>query len=79
MVVLIGNINLLLLYEKHLSKKYWSIKQINRAEHLAERADKKAIIFDTLVDLAEKEYNIDIRKNYTPELWTPTENKIKEH
>lgn len=43
-------------------------KQKARAEHLAERADKKAIIFDMLVDLAEKEYDIQIRKNYTPEL-----------
>ena len=31
-------------------------KQKARAEHLAERADKKSILFDMLVDLAEKEY-----------------------
>jgi len=31
-------------------------KQKTRAEHLAERADKKVIIFDMLVDMAEKEY-----------------------
>ena len=43
-------------------------KQKARAEHLAERADKKVIIFDMLVELAEKEYDIAIRKNYTPEL-----------
>lgn len=43
-------------------------KQKSRAEHLAERADKKVIIFDMLVDMAEKEYDIAIRKNYTPEL-----------
>ena len=42
-------------------------KQKSRAEHLAERADKKAIIFDMLVDMAEKEYDIEIRKNYKPE------------
>ena len=52
-------------------------KQKNRAEHLAERADKKVIIFDMLVDLAEKEYRIDIRKNYTPELSTSIEKKTK--
>ncbi len=45
-------------------------KQKARAEHLAERADKKSIIFDMLVDLAEKEYKIDIRKNYEPDLST---------
>ena len=37
-------------------------KQKARAEHLAERADKKVIIFDMLVDMAEKEYDIQIRK-----------------
>jgi len=43
-------------------------KQKARAEHLAQRADKKVIIFDMLVDMAEKEYDIQIRKNYKPEL-----------
>lgn len=42
-------------------------KQKARAEHLAERADKKVIIFDMLLDMAEKEYDIQIRKNYKPE------------
>jgi transposase-like protein len=42
-------------------------KQKARAEHLAERADKKVIIFDMLVDMAEKVYDIQIRKNYKPE------------
>lgn len=50
-------------------------KQKARAEHLAERADKKVIIFDMLVDMAEKEYDIQIRKNYTPKLSTDIENK----
>lgn len=52
-------------------------KQKARAEHLAERADKKAILFDMLVDLAEKEYNIPIRKNYKPELSTNLKNPTK--
>lgn len=43
-------------------------KQKARAEHLAERTDKKVIIFDMLIDMAEKEYDIQIRKNYKPEL-----------
>lgn len=54
-------------------------KQKARAEHLAERADKKVIIFDMLVELAEKEYNIDIRKNCTPGLSTSTKNNTKKH
>jgi transposase-like protein len=54
-------------------------KQKARAEHLAERADKKVIIFDMLVDMAEKEYDIQIRKNYKPELSTFTNKKRKKH
>ena len=52
-------------------------KQKARAEHLAERADKKSILFDMLVDLAEKEYKIDIRKNYTPDLSTTSKKNTK--
>ncbi|WP_019036990.1 hypothetical protein [Psychroflexus tropicus] len=52
-------------------------KQKARAEHLAERADKKVIIFDMLVDMAEKEYDIAIRKNYTPELLNASKKKKK--
>ena len=54
-------------------------KQKARAEYLAERADKKVIIFDMLVDLAEKEYDIEIRKNYAPELSTSTKKNTKKH
>jgi len=52
-------------------------KQKARAEHLAERADKKSILFDMLVDLAEKEYDIDIRKNYSPDLSTSSKKSTK--
>lgn len=52
-------------------------KQKARAEHLAERADKKVIIFDMLVDMAEKEYDIQIRKNYKPELSTSIKSNKK--
>jgi transposase-like protein len=41
-------------------------KQKARAEHQAERADKKAILFDMMIDLAEKEFKIPIRKNSKP-------------
>jgi hypothetical protein len=34
-------------------------------------ADKKVIIFDMRIDLAEKEYQIDIRKNSNPEQSQP--------
>lgn len=36
-------------------------------EHQAGRADKKAIFFDMMIDMAEKEFNIPIRKNSLPE------------
>lgn len=52
-------------------------KQKARAEHLAERADKKVIIFDMLVDMAENEYDIQIRKNYKPELSTTLKKNTK--
>lgn len=47
-------------------------KQKNRLEFEAQQSDKKAIIFDMMIDLAEKEYNIDIRKNSLPEQSTNT-------
>ena len=49
------------------------------AEHLAERADKKVIIFDMLVDMAEKEYDIQIRKNYKPDLSTSSKKSTMKH
>lgn len=52
-------------------------KQKALAEHLAERADKKVIIFDMLVDMAEKEYDIEIRKNYKPGLSTISKKNTK--
>lgn len=42
-------------------------KQKNHLEHQVERSDKKAIFFDMMIDMAEKEFNIPIRKNSFPE------------
>ncbi len=36
-------------------------------EKQVEQSDSKAILFDMMIDLAEKEYNIPIRKNSKPE------------
>ena len=52
-------------------------KQKAMLEHQVERADKKAIIFDMMIDLAEKEYNISIRKNFSPEQLTSTKKNTK--
>ena len=41
-------------------------KQKAQLEQRIERSDKKAILFDMMIDLAEKEYNIPIRKNSKP-------------
>jgi len=38
-------------------------KQKAFLENQVEQSDKKAILFDMMIDLAEKEYNIPIRKN----------------
>jgi transposase-like protein len=42
-------------------------KQKAMLEKQVERADKKSIIFDYMIDLAEKEYNISIRKKSSPD------------
>ena len=46
-------------------------------ENQVERSDKKAIIFDMMIDIAEKEYNISIRKNSSPEQSISIEKNIK--
>ena len=52
-------------------------KQKRFLEKQAAHSDKKSIIFDMMIDLAEKEYNIPIRKNCSPEQSTNTGNDIK--
>jgi transposase-like protein len=42
-------------------------KQKAFLEKQVEQSDKKVIFFDMMIDLAEKEYNIPIRKNSKPE------------
>jgi hypothetical protein len=49
-------------------------KQKTFLEHQAFVADKKAIIFDMMINIAEKEYQIDIRKNSLPEQSTILQN-----
>ena len=57
------------------------VKLLEKQKALLERqayvADKKAILFDMMIDLAEKEYHIDIRKNSPPEQSTILEKKNK--
>lgn len=57
------------------------VKLLEKQKALLERqayvADKKAILFDMMIDLAEKEYHIDIRKNSPPEQSTISEQKNK--
>ena len=57
------------------------VKLLEKQKALLERqayvADKKAILFDMMIDLAEKEYQIDIRKNSPPEQSTILEKKNK--
>ena len=52
-------------------------KQNKRLEYQAKQSDKKAIIFDMMIDIAEKEYNISIRKNSSPEQSTSTQDNTK--
>jgi len=52
-------------------------KQKAFLEKQVERSDKKSIIFDMMIDLAEKGYNIPIRKNSLPEQSTTSVKKNK--
>lgn len=52
-------------------------KQKNRLEDQLKRSDDKAIIFDMMIDIAEKEYNIPIRKNSFPEQSRPSKKSTK--
>lgn len=52
-------------------------KQKNLLEQQAHISDSKAIIFDMMIDLAEKEYQIDIRKNSPPGQSTASESSNK--
>lgn len=52
-------------------------KQKAFLEKQVEQADKKSIIFDIMIDIAEKEYNIPIRKNSSPDQSTSTKKNIK--
>ena len=53
-------------------------KQKAFLEHQANVSDKKVIIFDMMIDLAEKEYQIDIRKNSNPEQSKHLDNKKRQ-
>ena len=52
-------------------------KQKAFLEKQVETADKKAIIFDMMIDLAEKEFKIPIRKKCSPEQLIITEKRKK--
>lgn len=52
-------------------------KQKAQLEKQVEQADKKVIIFDMMIDLAEKEYKIPIRKNSLPEQSISTKKNTK--
>ena len=52
-------------------------KEKSRAEYLAQRADKKVILFDMMIDIAEEEFNIPIRKKHIPESYKTIAKKNK--
>jgi transposase len=54
-------------------------KQKTLLEQQAHIADSKAIIFDMMINLAEKEYQIDIRKNSPPGQSNTLENSNNKH
>jgi len=52
-------------------------KQKAFLEKQVENADKKAVFFDMMIDMAEKEFKIPIRKKCSPEQLTDIEKKQK--
>ena len=54
-------------------------KQKAFLEHQANVAAKKAVIFDMVIDLAGKEYQIEIRKNSDPEQSKPLKSRKRRH
>ena len=52
-------------------------KQKTFLEKQVENSDKKAIFFDMMIDMAEKEFNIPIRKNSLPEQSRDSQENIK--
>lgn len=52
-------------------------KQKAFLEKQAETSDKKAVFFDMMIDMAEKEFNIPIRKNSLPEQSTDSVKNTK--
>jgi hypothetical protein len=64
---LIGKIKHHLLCQSRKNKRSWSFKQKSFLERQTFVADKKAVIFEMMIDIAEEEYKIDIRKNSPPE------------
>ena len=52
-------------------------KQKKFLEHQVDRADRKAVLFDMMIELAEEEFKIPIRKKYLPEQSTEVVKKEK--
>lgn len=52
-------------------------KQKAELEKKASTADKKAIFFDMMIDIAEEEFNIPIRKKFLPEQSTDSKSNKK--
>lgn len=52
-------------------------KQKAELEQKASTADKKAIFFDMMIDIAEEEFKIPIRKKYSPEQSTDSKSNKK--
>lgn len=52
-------------------------KQKRGLEKQVDHVSKKSIIFDMMIDIAEKEYNISIRKNSSPEQLTVSKKNKK--
>ena len=62
---------------KSKDQKILELEQKVFLEKQTEQSNKKVIFFDMMIDMAEKEFNIAIRKNSLPELLTNAKQKKK--
>ena len=65
--------------EKVKEKEAKAAKQKKELEKRAETADKKVIFFDMMIDIAEEEFKIPIRKKSLPEQSVVIKPKKKKH
>lgn len=85
MVPLTGKTKLQVICQEVKIRRFWRLNRKSNYyrsrkafwEKQAENPDKKAIFFDMMIDMTEKEFNIPIRKNSLPEQSADSQDNTK--